>query len=479
MHIVTLLYKVLRYLQSLSLRGTHLFVIFYFGGVMFKHFKIGTALALMLSLCACDENKNNNQQAQMQAPQVETVQVLPQNVPLAFEFAARAQGSKETEVRARVGGILLKRNYVEGAEVKEGSVLFQIDPKPYEVALKQAQAKLAQIQAELKNAETQLARTEKLFKQGYASEKTRDEAVANADSLKASLQLAEAEVDAAQLNLDYTTVTAPISGKTSMEAQSEGSLISTTGDAGLLTHITQLDPIYVIFSVSENELMALTNMVESGKILNPYNSKDIVAKLKLGDDSLYEEDGKIDFITPNIDRATGTAKLRAVFANPQKKLRPGQFLRLVMEGLTRIDAIIVPQTAVMQGANGAYVYRVNPQNVVEMVSVNTGLSTKDGGWIIDTGLQANDKVVISGLLKVRPGMTVAPVVVNANEPAAGNPAVKGYVKPVVEQPQAENVPNSIEQVQDEAQALISDEVATEVVNNADNAQETATSAQAQ
>ena len=228
----------------------------------------------------------------MQAPQVETVQVLPQNVPLAFEFAARAQGSKETEVRARVGGILLKRNYVEGAEVKEGSVLFQIDPKPYEVALKQAQAKLAQIQAELKNAETQLARTEKLFKQGYASEKTRDEAVANADSLKASLQLAEAEVDAAQLNLDYTTVTAPISGKTSMEAQSEGSLISTTGDAGLLTHITQLDPIYVIFSVSENELMALTNMVESGKILNPYNSKDIVAKLKLGDDSLYEEDGK-------------------------------------------------------------------------------------------------------------------------------------------------------------------------------------------
>ena len=408
-----------------------MFVFLFIGGVMLKQFKISTAVLLMLSLCACNE-ENNNTQVQVQAPQVETVQVLPQNVPLAFEFAARAQGSKETEVRARVGGILLKRNYVEGADVQEGSVLFQIDPEPYKVALKQAQAKLAQIQAELKNAETQLARTEKLFKQGYASEKTRDEAVANADSLKASLQLAEAEVDAAQLNLDYTTVTAPISGKTSMEAQSEGSLISTTGEDGLLTSITQLDPIYVIFSVSENELMALTNMVDSGKILNPYNSKDIIAKLKLGDDSLYEEDGKIDFITPNIDRTTGTAKLRAVFANPHKKLRPGQFLRLIMEGLTRVDAIIVPQTAVMQGANGAYVYRVNKHNVVEMVSVNTGLTTQNGGWIIDTGLEANDKIVISDLLKIRPGITVTPVIVNASQPAADNPAVQGYIKPSIE-----------------------------------------------
>lgn len=429
---------------------------------MLKQLKISTAALMMLSLCACNEENNNNAQVQVQAPQVETVQVLPQNVPLAFEFAARAQGSKETEVRARVGGILLKRNYVEGSEVQEGSVLFQIDPEPYKVALKQAQAKLAQIQAELKNAETQLARTEKLFKQGYASEKTRDEAIANADSLKASLQLAEAEVDAAQLNLDYTTVTAPISGKTSMEAQSEGSLISTTGEAGLLTSITQLDPIYVIFSVSENELMALTNMVDSGKILNPYNSKDISAKLKLGDDSLYEEDGKIDFITPNIDRATGTAKLRAVFANPHKKLRPGQFLRLVMEGLTRVDALIVPQTAVMQGANGAYVYRVNKQNVVEMVSVNTGLTTKDGGWIIDTGLNANDKIVISGLLKVRPGIAVTPIIVNASQPAADNPAVQGYVKPSLEpsisettsaNPISEPVSDETDNTSDETQQL--------------------------
>ena len=166
--------------------------------------------------------------------------------------------------------------------------------------------------------------------------------------------------------------------------------------------------------------------------LNPYNSKDIIAKLKLGDDSLYEEDGKIDFITPNIDRTTGTAKLRAVFANPHKKLRPGQFLRLIMEGLTRVDAIIVPQTAVMQGANGAYVYRVNKHNVVEMVSVNTGLTTQNGGWIIDTGLEANDKIVISYLLKIRPGITVTPVIVNASQPAADNPAVQGYIKPSIE-----------------------------------------------
>lgn len=373
---------------------------------MFFKSKAFVMLAAVLALGGCKKESGAGDAAQV--PTVAAVKVEPQNIPLSFEFAARAQGSKETEVRARVGGILLKRNYVEGSQVEEGSVLFQIDPEPFKVTLNQAKAKLAQVNAELKNAETQWQRTEKLYKEKYASEKARDDARANLDSLAASAQLAQAEVDAAQLNLDYTTVKAPISGITSMEVQSEGSLISATGDSSLLTHITQLDPIYVIFSVSENEMLSLTNMVDRGLIRNPENKNEIKAKVRFGNDVMYPLEGEINFMNPNVDQKTGTIKLRAVFPNPEARLRPGQFLRLIMEGLTRIDALVVPQEAVMQASDGAFVYRVNEKGVVESVSVQTGLTTKDGGWIIDSGLKPGDVVIVSGVMKIRPGMTVKP-----------------------------------------------------------------------
>ena len=363
-------------------------------------------ILLALFVAGCDNNDQASKQANLM--NVDVVNMNTQDIPLSFSFTARAQGYKETEVRARVGGILLKRNYVEGSEVEEGSVLFQIDPEPYEIALKQAEAKLAQNQAELKNAESQLERTDALFKKGYASQKTLDDATAKADSLKATVQMSEANVEEAKLNLSYTTVTAPISGLTSLEAQSEGSLITTSGATGILTTITQINPIYVLFSVSENELMALTNMVDSGKVKNPRESKDIYAKLELSDGTIYNEEGKINFITPNIDTSTGTVTLRAVFPNNENRIRPGQFLRLMLEGLTRIDALVVPQTAVMQDANGSYVYCLDKENSVKIVSVKTGLSTANGGWIIDDGLKSGDKVIVSDLMKLRQGMKVTP-----------------------------------------------------------------------
>ena len=373
------------------------------------------ASVMMVSACK-EEGKVKPQTQEAKLPQVPVIELKSEDIPLSFEFSARTLGYKETQVRARVGGILLKRNYVEGSQVEEGSVLFEIDPAPYEVALKQAQAQLAQAKAQLSSAETQWHRTEKLFKEGYASGKTRDEARSNRDSLLASVQLAEAAVDSAQLNLDYTKVTAPISGITSLGAQSEGSLISTTGESSLLTSITQIDPIYVIFSATEGEILSLTNMTERGLIKNPDRGKDIFAKLKLGDGSIYNEDGKINFINPTIDEATGTIKLRAVFPNPEGKIRPGQFVRLIMEGLVRLNALVLPQEAVMQGANGSFVYRVNSQGVIEMVSVQTGLTTPNGEWIIDEGLNPGDKVIYAGLLKLRPGMKVSPVAAQAAEP---------------------------------------------------------------
>ena len=373
--------------------------------------KILFLVSTFLSLAACKQE--GAKEVTPQVPDVDVVVVEPQDIPLSFEFSARAQGSKETEVRARVGGILLKRNYVEGSQVQEGSVLFQIDPAPFEVALAQAKAKLAQNKAQLAAAETQWKRIDKLFKERVVSEKNRDDAKATLDSLIASTALAQAEVDSAQLNLDYTTVKAPISGITSLEAQSEGSLITANG---ILTNITQLDPIYVIFSASESDIASLTNMTERGLIRNPQNKNEIKAKVRTGNDTLYPLDGEINFMNPTIDEKTGTIKLRAVFPNPERRLRPGQFLRLVLEGLTRIDALVVPQEAVMQGASGSFVYVVNDEGLVQGVNVQPGLMTKDGGWIIDTGLKAGDKVIVSGLMKLHPGMKVNPVVETSVKP---------------------------------------------------------------
>ena len=370
----------------------------------------------LLNISAC---KDEQKQVVQGLPTVEAIKVYSQDVPLNLEYSARTQGSKETDVRARVGGILLKRNYVEGTRVNEGDVLFEIDPEPYKVILAQAQAKLAQIQAQLTAAESQWKRISKLFDERIVSEKSRDEAKANLEALEASLKLAQAEVDSAQLNLDYTSVTAPIAGITSMETVSEGSLIAVNNQ---LTKITQLDPIYVNFSASENELFKLASMVEKGLIVNTGAINDgdsamrrkLSAKLRYNNGQLYSEDGEIDFVNPAIDETTGTLKLRATFPNPDKKLIPGQFVRLSLDSIVRKNAILIPQEAVMQGAKGAFVYRLNTQNMVENVTVETGTQTADGKWIIDEGLKDGDVIITNGLMKVRPGIPVQAMIKDIN-----------------------------------------------------------------
>ena len=376
---------------------------------------------LLIVLSACNDEKKQTVQS---IPTVEAIRVSPQNIPLDLEYSARTQGSKETVVRARVGGILLKRNYIEGAKVNEGDVLFEIDPEPYKVALQQAQAKLAQTKAQLTAAESQWKRISKLFEERIVSEKSRDEAKANLEALEASLKLAQAEVDSAQLNLDYTTVTAPVGGLTSLETQSEGSLISATGSDSLLTHITQTDPIYVIFSASEGEISSLINMGEKGLIkadsgCTTNSCRKITAKLKLGSGDTYKEVGYVNFINPTIDENTGTVKLRAVFPNPDGKIKPGQFVRLVMEGITRLNALVVPQEAIMQGSTGSFVYKVNDKGLVEPVNVITGLSTEDEGWIIDSGLKDGDIVITSNLMKLRTGMPVSAQISTEQATTAG------------------------------------------------------------
>ena len=376
---------------------------------------------LVLALTACKPQAENKPKAQVGATNVPVVTVEPQSIPLTFTYGARAIGYKDTQVRARVGGILLKRYYVEGSSVKEGDLLFEIDPQPYKVALSQAKAKLSQAKAQLSAAETQWVRISKLFKDRIVSEKSRDEARANLDSLKASAEAAQAEVDSAELNLGYTQVRAPISGITSLETQSEGSLIVANSDSSLLTTITQVDPIYVIFSAADTELYKLGSMIESGQISNPRKNEDgsqsreVYASLTYNNGVEYPEQGRFNFVNPTVDENTGTIKIRAVFPNPERTILPGQFVRLNIKGLTRVNALVVPQEAVMQGAEGEMVYRVNIHNQVEAVNIETGFTTPNGEWIVDKGLNAGDKVIVGGLMQLAPGQVVNPVSENLSK----------------------------------------------------------------
>ncbi len=388
-------------------------------------YKMMIIVAGVLALAVCKKNDNGtSQQAGQQAMPVAAIKVTAQDIPLSFEFPGRAQGSKEVQVRARVGGILLKRNYTEGARVNAGDVLFEIDPAQYKVALDKAKAQLAQSKAQLLSAQQDWDRIAKLFKQKVVSEKSKDDAQASLDSAKAAVQMAQAQVDEAQLNLDYTTVTAPVGGLTSLETQSEGSLISATGSDSLLTQITQIDPVYVIFSASENEITSLISMGEKGLIkadsgCTTNSCRKIKAKLKFSTGDTYKEIGDVNFINPTIDENTGTVKLRAVFPNPDGRIKPGQFVRLVMEGITRLNALVVPQEAIMQGSTGSFVYKINDKGLVEIANITTGLSTADKGWIIDSGLKDGDVVITSNLMKLRAGMPVAPQIAAEQATTAG------------------------------------------------------------
>ena len=375
---------------------------------MFVTKKIFALSVLVFALVACEKTAEDTAtKVRRDAVQVPVITVEPQSVPLTFTYGARAVGYKDTQVRARVGGILLKRYYTEGSSVQEGDLLFEIDPAPYKVALAQAQAKLSQVEA-------QWVRISKLFKDRIVSEKSRDEARSNLDSLKASAEAAQAEVEAAELNLGYTQVRAPISGITSLETQSEGSLIVANSNNSLLTTITQVNPVYVIFSAADTELYKLGSMIESGQISNPRKNKDgsqsreVYASLTYNNGIIYPEQGKFDFVNPTVDENTGTIKIRAVFPNPERTILPGQFVRLNIKGLTRVNALVVPQEAVMQGAEGPIVYRVNVHNQVELVNVETGFTTPNGEWIIDKGLNAGDKVIVGGLMQLSLGQSVIP-----------------------------------------------------------------------
>ncbi|WP_397472590.1 efflux RND transporter periplasmic adaptor subunit, partial [Rheinheimera sp.] len=315
-----------------------------------------TALLYSLSvLTACsDPSANAGEGAAaggMPPASVNVLTVQPQSVPLLIETPALLAGSREVEIRARVSGIVEKRNFNEGAKVEAEQSLFSLDAATFEATVNRNKAELAAAQARQAQAERTLKRLDKLRKDGAVSQQSLDDALSAVDVAKADVKTAEAILQQAQVQLNYTEVRSPISGVVSRELVSEGSLVS--GPEVLLTYVTQLDPMYVRFSVAERDQLRLRAEAQSGKVDLP---KQWQVKVLLANGDVYNQTGIVDFSDVRINTQTGTSEMKAEIANPDALLRPGQFVRIQLEGAVRHNAIVVPQKAVLDGGTGKFVY---------------------------------------------------------------------------------------------------------------------------
>lgn len=378
-------------------------------GRSFRLFTIAAGMvALGLSVTACKEQKSANDGAPAAPPPPEVLltTIETKDIPVSYEYAGRVAGSREVEVRARVSGILMERTYTEGELVKQGDLLFLIDPAPYEAALAQAEAMLQQQQATLAQAEREWKRISALFERNAVSARERDSALSTLELAKATVAGARAEVRTAKINLDYTRIVAPISGVTSQETVSEGSLVGTGQDSSLVTRISQLDPVYVNFAVPDAESLQIRNMQESGALTLPDDGR-LMVDLKLSDGSLMTDAGYVDFTDSTIDPNTGTIRNRAVVANPNRDLMPGQFVRVMVKGMVLRNAVTVPQAAVLQGPQGMMVYVVDGENVAKPRPIRIGRAIENR-WLVRDGLKGGDRVIVEGVIKVRPDQPVRP-----------------------------------------------------------------------
>ncbi len=349
-----------------------------------------------------------------QPPEVTVMTVSSRDTAVSFEFVAQTQSSREVEIRARVAGFLDRRLYTEGDLVKAGQTLFQMDRKPFEAALASAQAQMAQQQARWEVAKATLARVRPLAVQNAVSKMDLDNAVGAERESRAAVLAAEGEVRTAQLNLSYTTITSPLNGLSSDARKQEGSYI-TPGESGLLTSVSQMDPIYVNFSLSENETLKYRDEISAGRLKFPPRS-DFVVEVVLADGTVAPDKAKVSFLAPSFSQQTGTFQVRAVVANPKGLLRPGQFVRAVAKGATRPNAILVPQKAVLEGAKSHFVWVVDSQGKPEQRVVDVGEWQGDN-WFISNGLHDGERIVVDGSLRVTAG---APITIVAPSDAASS-----------------------------------------------------------
>ena len=389
--------------------------------------------AVVLSLAACGgdgQPKGGGGHGGFPPADVTVMTVEPKAIPVTFEYVGQALGSKEVEVRARVGGILEQRLFKEGAPVKAGQTLFVIDPKPFEAQSASAEADLARAQAQLAQAQREAARLKPLAEKKAIGQKEYDDAASAADLAAASVKASEAKLREARLNLGYTRVVAPISGLSSRAPKSEGSLVAAGTD--LLTTISLTDPMWVQFNVSENEKLKVDRAVAEKKLDWPTNEAMNVV-VKLADGTTLARKGKINFSDSRINTSTGTYETRAEFPNADGALKSGQFVRVILNGPMRRDALAIPQAAVLDGPQGKFVYVAGKDKdgkdvaMPKPVVLGDWVTGAGNLWIVDSGLAPGDKVIVDGVAKIfMPGAPIkvggAPGAAPAGGAAAGGAA---------------------------------------------------------
>jgi membrane fusion protein (multidrug efflux system) len=361
-------------------------------------FVVLIAAALLLSACSGDKAAQPAAAAPQAMP-VTVIEVAPTQAPLVVEAVAQAEGAREVEVRARVSGILEKWLFREGEPVKAGQMLFRIERAPFEIALAQAKARLAEAQAVEEQTAREAQRLTGLVDEKAISQKEFDDARSASAVARAAVKSAEAAVREAELNLSYTQVSAPVAGVTGRAHRSEGSLVNTGSDS-LLTTIAQINPIWVRFSLSDNDLAAVPGGRAAVRSFRE-------VELQLPDGSILPQRGRINFSASRIDPALGTLEMRAEFANADAVVLPGQFVRARVIAGERDNVFLVPQAAVTQTESGPVVMLANAEGKVEPRPVKLG-QWQGKDWVVTGGLQAGDRVIVDNLIKLRPGAPVAP-----------------------------------------------------------------------
>ncbi len=337
------------------------------------------------------------------APNVSAIQVKAEDTPIVQEFVGKTASSRRVEIRSRVEGFLEEISYREGSLVEEGQVLFRMDRKPFEARLKAARASLSQQQARLENAKANLDRVKPLAEKKAVSQKDLDDAIGTYLTASAAVEGAKAELIQAELDLGYTDIYSPVTGLSSYAVKREGTYIG-FGNDSLLTYVARLDPMWVEFSISENQILRNRQQQEKGLLREP-ETGELEVEIMLADGNIYPHTGQITFADASLSEETGTFLIRAEVANPKQILRPGQFVRARIKGIVRPNAIKVPRKAVQQGAQGSFVWVINPEGKAEFRPVSTGPWYEDD-WLIDSGLKDGETVVVEGALKLQAGVAV-------------------------------------------------------------------------
>lgn len=373
------------------------------------------AAVLMLSgslvLTGCD-NKDAQQGGQQKAPEVGVLTLKSAPLTITTDLPGRTSSFRVAEVRPQVSGIILKRNFVEGSDVKAGQSLYQIDPAPYQATYDSAKGDLAQATANAQIAALTVKRYKPLLGTKYISQQDYDNAVATQSQTSAAVQVAKASVETARINLAYTKVISPISGRIGKSAVTEGALVQ-SGQTTALATVQQLDPIYVDVTQSSEDFMRLRKELNSGKLQQTDGKAKV--KLLLQDGSEFAQTGTLEFSDVTVDETTGSITLRAVFPNPDHSLLPGMFVRARLEEGTNPAALLVPQQAVTRTPTGqATAMVVGADNKVESRNLTTEQAIGDK-WLVTDGLKDGDRVITTGVQRAKAGATVTPQEVSADD----------------------------------------------------------------